>query len=372
MKSLPFRVLSVIVAACLVPAIPARAADVEADELPTGLLPGVNLYALAWKPSGSEALVVGDSQAVVVYRHSTGSFRKVDAPSAPEFLMGAAWKPDSSFALAVGSSGTACLYNGQTVTAIATGTTRYLYDVEWGPDGSWACIVGAEGTILRYSGGVFTPVQSGTNRTLYAVSFNPGDGSALAVGVNGTFLRVAPDGTVAKLPFEGDWTLHSVAWNPSGTLAVITGANGIVATYQGSTVKFINQDTPNVFLDVCWKPDGSRALICGDTGIILRLQDGRLAYIDPGIRGLLRGIAYRPDGSYALAVGNNAKCVRYPRMPAPGRPGLLDDPLVLGGIIAVAAVAVLSVIYRDWRQRLKLRSGKPAKRHARRPGKRGR
>ena len=175
---------------------------------------------------------------------------------------------------------------------------------------------------------------------------------------------ITPAGAVEKFQFEGDWALHSVAWNPQGTLAVITGANGIVATYDGTSVKFVNQNTPNVFLDVCWKPDGSQALISGDTGIILKLKDGRLSYIDAGIRSLIQGIAYRPDGSYALAVGNKAKCVRYPMTPLARQPGLLDNPLVLGGMITVVAVIVVSVAYLDWREKRQLPSWKIAGRNA--------
>jgi hypothetical protein len=190
------------------------------------------------------------------------------------------------------------------------------------------------------------------------------NGSGLAVGLNSTFLMITPDGNVQRFVFEGDWALHSVAWNPQGTLAVITGANGIIATYDGRSVTFVNKDTPNVFLGSCWKPDGSEALICGDTGIILKLRDGRLTYIDPGVRGLLQGIAYRPDGSYALAVGNKAKCVRYPKKPAEKPPGLLDNPFVLGGIVAVVAIGIAYAAVKDRRDRKAIPSG-PEKRDRR-------
>lgn len=347
-----------LAASFLLSPLPAGALKIEADEIPTGLPSDVNLYAVSWKPGGSEALVVGDGRSMAVFRHSSGTFRTVDAPAAPEFLLDVAWKPDSSFAMAVGSGGAACLYNGQTVTAVATGTTKYLYDVDWWPDSPGALIVGAEGTILRYAGGAFSPLQSGVTVSLMGVSCHPMNGGALAVGLNSTFLRISPGGQVEKLPFEGDWALHSVAWNPQGTQAVITGGNGIVATYDGASVTFVNKDTPNVFLGSCWKPDGSQALVCGDTGIILKLRDGRLTYIDPGIRGLIQGIAYRPDGSYALAVGNKAKCVRYPMKPTEKPPGLLDNPLVLGGIAAVVVTAFAFVAYHEWRDRQDLRSKK--------------
>lgn len=361
----PVRVVlaAVLAAAFLVSAFPAGAAKIEADEIPTGLPSSVNLYGVSWKPSGSEALAVGDGRAMAVYTGSAGSFRKLDAAAAPDFLLDVAWNPDSSFAMAVGSNGAAVLYNGRAVTAVATGTDSYLYDLDWWPAGAGALMVGSEGTILRYAGGTFGPLQSGVSANLMGVSCHPVNGSALAVGLNSTFLMITPGGAVEKFQFEGDWALHSVAWNPQGTLAVITGANGIVATYDGSAVKFINQDTPNVFLSSCWKPDGTQALIGGDTGIILKLKDGRLSYIDPGIRSLIQGIAYRPDGSYALAVGNKAKCVRYPQKPAPGQPGLLDNPLVLGGVIAVIAVVVLSAAYLELRDKRELPSGRTPGRH---------
>jgi hypothetical protein len=370
----PFgRVAAVILAAAfLLEAAPVQALKIEADEIPTGLPLSVNLYAVGWRPDGKEAVAVGDSRAVVVYRDSTGSFRRVEAPSAPEFLLDVAWKPDSGFALAVGSGGAASLYNGETVTTVATGTTSYLYDVGWWPDGSAALVVGSGGTVLRYAGGVFSPLQSGVTANLMGVACHPMNGSALAVGLNSTFLMISPGGAVQKFAFEGDWSLHSVAWNPQGTLAVITGGNGIVATYDGTAIKFINRDRPNVFLDCCWKPDGSQALVCGETGIILRLAEGRLKYVDPGIRIQFQGIAYRPDGSYALAVGNKAKCVRYPMKEAPRQPGLLDNPLVLGGTAAVVATAFAYVVYREWRDRRELRSKKSRADEIPRPAKKRR
>ncbi len=348
---------ALLVALILLGGSPVKAAKIEAEEVPTGLPSNVNLYAVCWKPGGSEAIAVGDDRAVTVYRDSSGAFTNVEAPSAPEFLLDVAWKPDSSFAMAVGSDGTACLYNGRSVTAVSTGTTKYLYDVDWWPDGSAALVVGAGGTVLRYAGGAWSALESGVAANLMGVSCRGLDGSALVVGLNSTFLRVDADGTVRKLAFEGDWALHSVAWSPQGTPALITGANGIVATYDGSSVRFVNRDTPNVFLGCSWRPDGTQALICGDTGIILRLRDGRLAFIDPGIRSLIQGIAYRPDGSYALGVGNLAKCVRYPVKAGPFPPGPLDNPFVWGGIVAAAALGIALAALKDWGDRRELRPG---------------
>jgi hypothetical protein len=278
--------------------------------------------------------------------------------------MDVAWDPAGAFALAVGSGGGAFLWNGQTITPVATGSTAYLYGLDWWPGGAGALVVGSSGTILRYAGGVFSPLASGVDVQLMDVSCRSTDGSALVVGLNSTFLRVAADGTVTKLTFEGDWSLYSVSWNPEGTSAVITGGNGIIATYDGTAVKFINRDVPYTFLGSCWRPDGACALICGDTGTILKMQNGRLTLIDPGIRSLIQGIAYRPDGSYALAVGNKAKCVRYPKKPAEKPPGLLDNPFVLGGIVAVVAIGIAYAAVKDRRDRKAIPSG-PAKREGR-------
>ena len=351
-------------AAILMASFPAEAVKIEADEIPTGLPLSVNLYGVSWKPSGSEALAVGDTRTVVIYKDSTASFRSVDAPSAPNFIMDVAWDPAGAFALAVGSGGGAFLWNGQTITPVATGSTAYLYGLDWWPGGAGALVVGSSGTILRYAGGVFSPLASGVDVQLMDVSCRSTDGSALVVGLNSTFLRVAADGTVTKLTFEGDWSLYSVSWNPEGTSAVITGGNGIIATYDGTAVKFINRDVPYTFLGSCWRPDGACALICGDTGTILKMQNGRLTLIDPGIRSLIQGIAYRPDGSYALAVGNKAKCVRYPKKPAEKPPGLLDNPFVLGGIVAVVAIGIAYAAVKDRRDRKAIPSG-PAKREGR-------
>ena len=356
----PLSVL-VVVALSLVTFFPCMLQDADAayvDVLKTGVQD--TLYGVAWKPDGSEALVVGDHRTVLRYMDASKEFTRIEYSEGADFLLDAAWRPDSQYALVVGSSGAIFAFNGQTLVPYDANTKEYFYDVNWKADSSEALLVGSSGMIMRFKDGSFTKVDSGTTKTLFASSWRSIDGSALIVGAAGTVLRLTAEGKVSPIAFSEKQELFDVAWHPGGTMALLVGGNGIIASYDGTDFNFHNKDTLNNFLGCSWRPGTTTGLICGDTGIIIKLKEGRLSWIDVvEIKSPFQMLEYRPQGDYLIAVGNLGKAVKYPGTPTSNSPCFLESPLFLAGMTLIG-VALLGAY---------LASGKrAAKRKAERDG----
>jgi hypothetical protein len=342
-----------VVWALVAEGMPASATAPEAETLHnTGLPSYVNLYGVSWKPDSSKALIVGDNSAVVVYDDSSGTFTTVDASAYDNFLLDAGWRPDGLYAMIVGGNGQALAFNGKALTPLSTGSNESLYSVDWKTDSSEALLVGGDGAILQFRDSLFTAVASGTGVLLKDVCYDPTDGSALIVGLNSTVLRLKPDGAVERIPFDGDFSLYCVAWSPQGTLAVICG-RGIIATYDGNAVTIISQGTDQNILGCCWAPDGSQALLCGDTGVLVKLRQGKLYAVvtPPDFASVLQDVSYRPDGGAALAVGFRAAVARLPPRPSSAAPCLVENPLVIAGLVLVFGGAAAGWYYLGKKER---------------------
>jgi photosystem II stability/assembly factor-like uncharacterized protein len=358
----PLSVL-VAVAISLVALFPCMLQGTEAayvDFLNTGV--SNHLYGISWKPDGSEALVVGDQRTVLRYMDASKEFTKIEYNEGGSFLLDVAWRPDSLYALVVGSAGSAFAYNGQTLVPYNANTNEYFYDVNWKADSSEALLVGSSGMIMRFKDGSFTKVDSGTTKTLFASSWRSIDGSALIVGAAGTVLRMTADGKVSSIVFTETAELFDVAWLPGGTMALIVGGNGIIATYNGTNFNFLNKDTLNNFLGCCWRPGTATGLICGDTGIIIQLTEGRLKWIEVvEIKSPFQTLEYRPQGDYLIAVGNSGKAVKYPGTNKPNNtPCFLESPLMLAGITLIG-IALLAVYLTTGRRSAKNTAEREAK-----------
>ena len=343
--------LAVLVMCAPCAPVSASGADIQSFHN-TGLFSSVNLYGVSWKPDSSKALIVGDNSAVLVYDDSSGTFNSFDASAYDYYLLDAGWRPDGLYAMIVGGNGQALAFNGKALTRLDTGSNSSFYSVDWKRDSSEAILVGGDGAILRFRDSTFTALTSGTGVLLKDVSCNPKDGSALIVGLNSTVLRIMPDGSVGKVPFDGDFSLYSVAWNPQGTLALICG-RGMIATYDGNAVSVVSQGTDQNILGCCWAPDGSQAMLCGDSGVVVKLRQGKLyGIVTPaGFTSVLQDVSYRPDGGAALTVGFRATVARLPPRSSGTSPCLVSNPLVMAGLVLVFGGAAAGWYYLGRKER---------------------
>jgi WD40 repeat protein len=208
-------------------------------------------------------------------------------------------------------------------------------------------------------------VNSNTAVDLFSCSWNPKTGTALISGASSTLLRLETNGTVTKIPFEGDWSLYSVSWNPNGDKALITGANGNIVVYDGTTIFTIHNGTPDNFLGCCWKPGSDSAFLCGDAGSILEYSAGKLTMRNSGLQSQLYGIRFRPQGDYFLSVGYFAKVARYPKVPPPPGVCLLDNIFVIAGIASIIAAVIMAYIIKTRLNRRQAPSGPEGSRRSR-------
>lgn len=111
----------------------------------TTLSPGVseNLYDIAFSPSDSSALIVGEAGRVLKYDGSLATL----SSSTTYNLNGVDFHP-SGHALIVGDNGTVLHWDGASFSTEAN-YSNSLRDVKFSPDGSYALIVGENGTVYK-------------------------------------------------------------------------------------------------------------------------------------------------------------------------------------------------------------------------------
>lgn len=263
-----------------------------------------------------------------LYRFDGTTLERIDAPG-PRLLRWVAWRPDGSEALVVGNGGFALRWDGRAFRPLETGTRHNLRGAAWSPDGTLAVIVGNRGTILRTDGETVREVSAPTVENLRRVAWRPDGGAALVVGNAGTALRVDGGGRVEPIPGDRAHTLRAVAWRPDGAYALVAAYGSSWAGYprphplyrcDGRYLQAIfASDDEDDFVAVDWRPDGREALVAGyafrEDGAAVNkvvLYDGR------GFRttlveapGLLWGAAWRPGTAEALLLGERGHLLRY-------------------------------------------------------------
>ncbi len=276
----------------------------------------------AWHPDGSWCLLVGNRGTVVRYEPSAkgGRLETIDSGTKHN-LRGVAFSPDGERALLAGNRGAVLLYEGGSITELASPTSENLRRAAWRPQGDFALIVGNGGTVLRYQDGALTPVPGDRAHTLRAVAWRP-DGAYALVGAYASrwagYPRPHPlykcDGLYLQslLASDEDDDFVAVDWRPEGGQALIVGyafdranagpdgrANKLL-TYDGAGFSYRTVEASASLLGAAWHPSGEYALLCGEAGALFRFAGERVEQIASGTRDNLVGPFWRPDGAYAL------------------------------------------------------------------------
>src|SRR5438128_11155041 len=92
--------------------------------------------------------------------------------------------------------------------------------------------------------------------------------------------------------------ITSIAFNTTGTLALLVGNNGMVLSYNGSTLTLLSQVTFSWLYGVTWSPSGT-AYIIGNGGTELTYTNGTLTKVSSGITSSplpsFRAISWKPQ-----------------------------------------------------------------------------
>jgi len=355
----------------------------DTEGAPSGLpLPVQNARAMAWRPDGSAALLVGT--AGTVYSFDGLTVNNLSSARSQNTLNAAAWSPDGTMCLAVGAGGEVMAYDGTRLTAInirVKGLLRTFNGVAWHPDGTFALLVGDAGTMVQYNrdGTYDSNIQSGTVQNLRACAWAPNGSYAVVVGDSGT-VRKYTDLVSSPVPSVTEYTLRGVAFRPNDSIAMIIGGDvrsvqgptgristswQVVLEYNGRIIspgRMIQQGP--VFNSISFRPaviaaDGGNLVVMEEHGPYKHynttsaanllaadwMQDGRDAlalgeggaamlfnYSRSEVRSLVAGtiqpftaVAVRPQGDYAVGVGWNGMIMKY--VPnAPPVPVKLNPP----------------------------------------------
>src|SRR5207245_11657105 len=91
----------------------------------------------------------------------------------------------------------------------------------------------------------------------------------------------------------GTNAIRSIAFNPSGSIALLVGDSGMVLTYDGSTLTLLPFTTSSYLQSVSWSPSGT-AYIVGGSGTIMTYANGTLTKLSSAGTFQFRGIAWKP------------------------------------------------------------------------------
>lgn len=248
--------------------------------------------AVAWSPSGAEALVAGDGG---VLRTTDGSaFAPVALPAGLATFQGRAiaWKHDGSQALVAGSALLRYWAANQSLELLRQSDDEAWGAAAWKPDGSHAL---AEQALRSEAGWT-------TGRLL---TF---DGTSLT--------HVATYG-------QGDGLVEGIAWAASGAWALVhgrdsAGAEGEVMRWDGAALQAAFTKPADRFTAIAWRPGGTTALMTGASGQTITETDGTsfTVLVDQGPD--LLGAAWHPTGDHALLVGGGGTVLRWQPMGALG------------------------------------------------------
>ncbi len=272
---------------------------------------------VAWRPDGSEALLVGNGGAALLW--SGARFRPLDTGTRHN-LRGAAWTPDGALAAIVGNRGAIVLTDGQSVRDVPSVTVENLRRVAWRPDGAWALVVGNAGTALRLDReGRVEPIPGDRAHTLRAVSWRP-DGAYALVAAYGSswagYPRPHPlyrcDGRYlqALMASDDEDDFVAVDWRADGREALVAGyaylpdgaAVNKVVIYDGRGFRTSLVEGAGLVLGAAWRPGANEALLVGERGCLVQYRDGRFESIDGQSPDNLVGPFWHPDGAFALIL----------------------------------------------------------------------
>jgi WD40 repeat protein len=189
-----------------------------------------------------------------------------------------------------------------------------MFDIAWNPDGTFALACGQDGKLYKYANGGITEIPSGVAVDLNGVDWKPDGSEALIVGAEQTVLRYKGD-SVTTIKSNGDVTrpYKAVRWNPSGTEALLVGGSmsyGLVATYDGSTIKDISIWGTHGINDLRWSPDRSYCLMVSDDNEVYKYTGTGYTTLT-GANGRLFGISWNGADQSAMIVGLGGKAYRY-------------------------------------------------------------
>jgi len=165
------------------------------------------------------------------------------------------WGISGSDVFAAGDFGTILHYNGNTWSAMTSGTTQNLKEV-WGSSASNVFAVGDGGTILHYDGSSWSAMTSGTTQPLYGVWGSSGS-NVFAVGAGGYIVHYGVTGSTTTT-IQPTTTTTSVQPTTTTTSVIPTTTTTVITDSDGDGIPDTQDNCPT-------KPNGPNLGSCSST-----------------------------------------------------------------------------------------------------------
>ena len=285
---------------------------------------GGNLRSLAWDPSGSYLLVVGDRGRVL--KITEGTQNRIDAGT-QQNLRAVATNHATGETLIVGNAGTMLLLNGKGHSKkLNSSTTENLRSAAWNAKGTVALVAGNKGSLMKYDQGIVETVDDG-RANLRHVAWHPTSEQALVTSncfaeeffPSPTLFQYDLKAGLLKAVNEGRADLIGVDWKPNGESALVVGYdvvwhNGLIASFDGRSLSPIEFENKRVYpVAAAWNPAGTVAAIVTATteagvgrGSVYLLDTNSLKEIYANPDCFFSAVAWSPDGNRLAALASKA------------------------------------------------------------------
>ncbi len=197
----------------------------------------------------------------------------------------------------VGLYGTVRVWNGTGWQYISSGTSRFLRSVS-GYDCDHAWVAGDLGVVLRWTGSSFSMESTPVSTNLYAVKAVDAE-EAWAVGDMGVVLhRINGAWEQESIPDMPEINLRAVDFDSSTGLVWISGENGFICSYDGTTMTQLNHDILNQtdLAAIRVLPGNTSRIIMGTSGKCWRFSDDGFTEIPTGTSEDFHCLHFGTDG----------------------------------------------------------------------------
>ncbi len=270
--------------------------------------------------SGIGTILPGHEGTLLRYDPVEGQIESLSPPSGNDIDLRAAVAVDSDTILVVGGSGTLLELGPAGAITDRTGVVSDdLLAIGWDPVNQEALILGEGPSAYRYTlaAGMISLTIPGT-QDLASVAIGTGALAGFLVGAAaGELYHYNSSAQQLELLGSGlSQHIEAVAFNSTGSGALVVGTGGALALTDGSALTVLNSTVTETLNDIAIDPISGDALVVGDGGTVLwynwtnvTLLDASGALTTPGAD--LTGVAYSADGSVALIVGVGPTVIRY-------------------------------------------------------------